>query len=243
MTLETWTQLITGSPAIGLGSYGDTVDPQCAGESYSIAKADFRRDWYRFEVREGEAADYDNPASVNRAEFECDTRWSFNTDYWISYAFCMRPGDTILTGWSLFGQLHHSPDAGEDGFSPPFAIEYNTSTGNLEIVRRTSTQNPLVTAPTRVVAATIPFQRGRVYHILQQHNINPTGTGKHNVWFDGSQVLSYSGHTGYVDAVGPYWKMGIYREASTETLVVDYANFEMTTASLDARRTSPLVVG
>ena len=239
--LETWTSKITGSQNVGLGAY--SADPQCAGESYSIEKADFRKDSWRFEVRAGEAASYDTPSSVNRTEFELAARMSFNTDYWLSYAFCMRPGDTILTGWSLFGQLHHEPDAGEDGFSPPFAVEYNTSTGNLELIRRTSTQNPLVTAPTRVVAATIPFQRGRFYNIVQQHNINPTGTGKHNVWFDGSQVLSYSGATGYVDAVGPYWKMGIYREASTETIIAEYANFEYGTASLSARQSAPLVIG
>lgn len=239
--LETWSPVITGSPSIGLGGY--TADPQCVGLPYSIQKADFRKDSWRFEVREGEAADYDTPTSVNRSEFELAARMSFNTDYWLSHSFCIRPGDTILTGWSLFGQLHHEPDDGEDGFSPPFAIEYNTSTGNLELVRRTSSQNPLVTAPTRVVAATIPFQRGRWYNFVQQHNINPTGSGKHNVWVDGSQVLSYSGNTGYVDAVGPYWKMGIYREASTETLIAEYANFEYGTASLSARVSAPLIIG
>ena len=41
-----------------------------------------------------------------------------------------------------------------------------------------------------------------------------------NVWWNGRQVVRYSGPVGYNDDFGPYFKFGLYRDDSAKTYVV-----------------------
>src|SRR6202007_3174590 len=57
---------------------------------------------------------------------------------------------------------------------------------------------------------------------------NPTGMGAVDATVNGVAVSHYRGELGYNDAIGPYWKMGIYRAAMSNTLAVDYDNVTIT---------------
>ncbi|HEY8381868.1 MAG TPA: hypothetical protein VIL09_06950, partial [Microvirga sp.] len=53
------------------------------------------------------------------------------------------------------------------------------------------------------------------------------GQGVLKVWRDGAELVSYAGPLGYNDQIGPYWKNGIYREASPETMAVAFSDFTL----------------
>ncbi|HEY8380524.1 MAG TPA: hypothetical protein VIL09_00090, partial [Microvirga sp.] len=58
------------------------------------------------------------------------------------------------------------------------------------------------------------------------------GQGVLKVWRDGAELVSYAGPLGYNDQIGPYWKNGIYREASPETMAAQYRDLTVTPGKL-----------
>ena len=44
-----------------------------------------------------------------------------------------------------------------------------------------------------------------------------------NIWWNGRQIVRYSGPVGYHDDFGPYFKFGLYRDDSDQTYVAYFS--------------------
>lgn len=212
---------------------------QATGKSYSIQEATSAPPLqHRFEVRSGDTWSKDR--YVNRAEFQSLTKHPFGEDVWFSYAMRIKAGAPV-TKWNVLGQFHNTPDAGEPGLSPPFAINFIPGE-KLRFLRR---YNPyeVDSSPTVSTMLTKAVARDRWYRIVGRITFGWNDDGAVNIWMDGSKVIGLSNtNIGYNDEVGPYWKFGIYRAQVSETLAVEYANMELGSGSLLNRVTSPLPI-
>jgi hypothetical protein len=101
---------------------------------------------------------------------------------------------------------------------------------------------PAIPAGYHVAYSLDPIQRGVWYNAVIQFKAGHSGVGTiFNAWLNGVQVADYDNiPLGLADSVGHYWKFGIYRKASGDTLTVRYANVEVGSASLAARVDNPL---
>jgi hypothetical protein len=180
----------------------------------------------RFEVRRGDRADWDRSHNhqAERAEISgFKSKERTNSDLWFSMDLMVEGGETISSRWVVLGQLHPSEDPGQVGPSPAWAQEFNAG-DVFRIVIRTKAETPLRSSPAPLVLFTDPaFRRGRIYHLVYRLRYSITDGGL-DAWRDGLQIVHYSGPLGYINAEGPYFKFGIYREPAAETLIVHYRN-------------------
>ena len=240
------------SPAAWAGDYGalslaDYGRDNFAGHDWSTQKdptksyaiqedLGFTPRRHRFEVRTDDI--WNGQAYINRAEFSYVGRHAPGTVIWFSYAMRIGAGPPV-TNWNVLGQFHHTPDDGEAGISPPFAINFVPGE-KLKFIRR---YNPLALDSQPMVSTmqTRRIERERWYRLVGRVRFGWQGDGSVRIWMDGTKIIGL-GHTdiGYNDAQGPYWKFGIYRRKVPETLVVEYANFEYGESSLLHRVASPL---
>jgi hypothetical protein len=203
---------------------------QNAGETYSYKQTG---EVYRFEVHSGDQWRAQDGAK-ERSEISAKQTLAFDKTYTMSYDFMVEPGQKNTAQWLNIGQFHGTPDAGDYGsLGPVFAIQLNGE--RMQLITRTDPDrisegrpedNVLYTDSTDIV-------RGQWYHLDIQIRFDPDGKGLIDVTRDGKLLAHYEGGVGYNDATGPYWKMGIYREASPETLAVDYRNFNLVEDAID----------
>ncbi|HEY8380597.1 MAG TPA: heparin lyase I family protein [Microvirga sp.] len=187
----------------------------------------------RFEVRSGDNWAYDGSAR-ERSEIASYKKFAYNQTYTVQYKFMVEPGAVNTADWLLIGQVHQTEDPGEMGVSPPVAIEMTGD--HMRVVARDTTQAMTTTWPNTKTLWTdaAPLQRGQWYDLKLEFKFDPYGAGMLNVWRDGSQVVQYNGPLGYNDKIGPYWKHGVYREASPETFAINYADFSLVTGTTAA---------
>lgn len=212
---------------------------RASGKAYAIQEAaGISPPQHRFEVRSGDI--WNNSRYVNRSEFQSLTKHPFGQDVWFSYAMRIKGGAPV-TKWNVLGQFHGTPDDGEPGLSPPFAVNFIPGE-KLRFIRRYNARR-IDAAPTTSVMLTKAVSRDRWYRIVGRITFGWNNDGAINIWLDGAKIIGLSNtNIGYNDAVGPYWKFGIYRAAVPETLVVEYANMELGSASLLNRVSSPLPI-
>lgn len=191
---------------------------------------------FRFELAPGDiCVAIDGPAArVERSELSCFTKLAFGVPYVVSYALTMFDtgiADPASAGWVVMGQLHQTEDKVDAPASPIFAREV-TPQRHRAYNRRTSAQNPLLVSPPSSYFMIDRTPRwGVTIAVREEHCIDPVGSGYHRVYHDDVLVASYAGPTGYVDAVGPYYKFGIYRAAdASHTLIVEVADFTLVAA-------------
>jgi hypothetical protein len=80
-----------------------------------------------------------------------------------------------------------------------------------------------------------PIVRGHTYQMDLQMKMDPTGnTGFVNVWRDGVEIASYHGQVGSAVGSQYYWKEGIYRGGSSQTMTADFSNTQISTGSAPA---------
>jgi len=199
---------------------------------------------HRFEVRNGDF--WVNDSNVrNRAEFQCLTRYEPGRDVWFSYAIRIRKG-TPVTKWNVIGQFHATPDSSDGNASPPFAIELNPDSAGgeaMRFVRRFDPQPTTSVSPQPIVMHKRAFARDHWYHIVGRVVFGWRDDAAVDLWMDGAKIISLANtNVGYNDLKGPYWKFGVYRAATAETLIVDYANMEIGVTSLLSRVGSPLPI-
>jgi hypothetical protein len=220
-------------------SNGVTYDNHSAQQSWSVQRDEANT--FRFEVRPGDVWTLSDSAAKERAELSQRAVLDPAADIWVSHALRVEPGGTYPGGFVVLGQFHNSPDPNELSPSPLFA--YTFDGGVLRVDLRTSTENPLVANPPPIIVYTdAAFPVGRWVRFVAQLRVDPAGSGFVKVWRDGAQIVNYSGPLGYVDAAGPYWKFGIYRAATSGTMVVRYANVEVSASSLSPRISNPCAI-
>jgi hypothetical protein len=204
-----------------------TVQEQSAGQPWSIRRS---YDKYRFEVRRGErrqkASERDRP--IERSEIQLQQRLRFGVDYAVSYDFRVEPGPPNASAWVNIGQIHATEDAQDaKGLGPLFAVQLAGE--RMRLVARTDAQRVSVARPRDLwlYRDDADLVRGRWYRMDINLRIAPLGGGRLTVRRDGRELVSYTGPLGYNDALGPYWKLGIYRSTSPEPLAVEFRRFTL----------------
>lgn len=200
-----------------------TYELQNAGRGWSITNSGENM---RFEVRSGDKWNYDSTGK-ERSEIASYNKLANDQYYTISYKFMIEPGATNTAAWLLMGQIHQTEDAQDKGVSPPFAIQLAGE--RMQIVVRSDPNAVTVTNPgtTVIYEDTANIQRGAWYDMDIQIEFDPKGEGHVNIWRNGAKIAEYTGPLGYVDAVGPYWKNGIYRASAAEQIAINYTGVDV----------------
>ncbi|WP_395672242.1 heparin lyase I family protein [Phenylobacterium sp.] len=196
-----------------------------SGDAWSFKQTD---DVYRFEVRSGDQW-RERDGTKERSEISAKETLNFDHTYTLTYDFMIEPGQKITSDWLNIGQFHGSPDVGDYGsLGPVFATQMRGE--QMRFITRTDPDRITESRPEDNVLYTdsAAIVRGHWYQMKIDIRFDADGQGLIKVWRDGDLLVNYTGGVGYNDAVGPYWKMGIYREASPETLAINYRNFDIT---------------
>lgn len=202
---------------------------------------------HRFEVRSGDhwgqdVIDDGGTTTRERSELsDSSPRLPMMTDIWVAYDIYIEPGPVSTASFVCLGQLHSTPDGSEDkAASPPWVIALDGPDLNLYI----RTKAELVATGSGIptiypVCPNVP--RGRWHRLVSRLNYdwNVGGNGGVQLWFNGTKIVDAASPLGYNDAIGPWFKFGVYRGPATETLAVLYNNIDVSLSSLVGRVTSP----
>ncbi len=197
----------------------DPDDIDVNGLSYSVQNAG--RPWslqspepgvLRFELRPGDVWRGDTPIK-ERTEIAGATKYAPGDTIKLRYVFRVEPGPENTSEWLHIGQFHDV-----DELSPAqFAVELIGE--HLAIHLRAKMPD----GSNKDWFAFIddePIIRGNHYTLEAELNMPDGPTGSVDVWLDGEHIVDYTGMIGYGSSV--YWKQGIYRASSPETLIVEY---------------------
>lgn len=177
----------------------------------------------RFELRKGErwSKDVRTRHMTERNELSDFVRQPTDEDIWLSFRMMIEPGPPSSARWMDFGQLHNTPDAGENDISQIFT--HGLEKGDRYFIKvRGSPADPLLKSPPGAeIFIDDHFRRGHVYDYVVRLRLDPFGKGIAQVWRDGRAIADYEGPLGYVDRFGPYFKYGLYRSIAPagETMV------------------------
>lgn len=184
----------------------------------------------RFELRQGECyADLFGKTSfraeVNTRGFPplgSTNRYAFSL--LLPHDFPVEENRLVLVQW-------HGADKkylGEPSRSPALAFRY--SRGKFSITSRHSTDRIVRdpgAVPSRVLFETDQFALGTWHDFIVQAKWSCQHDGRVDVWWNGHQVVQYSGPVGYNDDFGPYFKFGLYRDDSAMTYVAYFSQVKM----------------
>lgn len=197
----------------------------------------------RFEVHASDNWKKDVGKGRNRAELKAKDTVPFGQDVWFSYQMKIDASGPLTARYCILGQFHQTGDPWDASVSPPFAINLLPN-NRLRFVKRYSTDRVTSSTIDTVMYESAPIERGRWVRVVGHIVFGWQGNGAVQMWLDGRQVVDLPRTSiGYNDVLGPYWKFGIYRAQSPETLSVEYANMEIGSASLLGRVSQPLPIG
>lgn len=166
----------------------------------------------RFEVRAGDVAPID-PGTKERSEIQGATNFNASQPVRVTYNFTIDPSSAANSAaWMVIGQFHQTA---ADGNSPPFAIELVGQKMAVNIAQP-GADNYIWTDASNVVY-------GHTYQIQIDATFHAT-SGKLVVTRDGIVVVNYTGPLGWGAMGQIYWKEGIYRAATTGTMIATYDN-------------------
>jgi Ca2+-binding RTX toxin-like protein len=200
----------------GITIDGDTYTAQNCDRPWSIATA--AADTIRFEVRSGDQWLQD-PGQKERSEIRGERVYADGDTIDVNYSFMIENGTANTADWAVLGQFH----ADDNYMSPPFAVELIGE--RMAIVIRYRLPGDDADTKLELYVDTKDIERGHYYDIEIAVNFDLDGKGLLDVFRDGEQIVDYAGPIGY--GYGVYWKHGIYREESDETLVVSYKEFSL----------------
>jgi hypothetical protein len=240
---------IGSAQAVAMG-YGG-VGVHSAGKTWSIQTAAQYRDYERYEVRSGDFWSGDSLNDRNRAEFTHPDRFPFNTDVWLGFWQLFEAGTPLspdpnnpVSSFFAIGQFHAEPDVGDISTSPPLSFNVDVVTQKWQLWTRFSTPPTQVSNPGYTVRySDEEFERGVWYYNLLRVQFHWTN-GQLQFWRGrrGQPVQEVVNlpvvPVGYNDALGPYFKHGIYRHLSDDTHVVRYSGIELGLTSLASRVSS-----
>jgi hypothetical protein len=197
-----------------------------AGRPWSVVRSG---DVFRFQVRQGERrlkpSERDRP--IERSEIALRNRLQNGATYKVSYDFMVAPGPPNAAAWVNIGQIHGTEDADDDmKRGPLLAVQLHGE--RLQISARADPNRKSVGRhDVWRYRDQADLVRGRWYRMDMALRMDPQGAGRLVVWRDGAKVVDYAGPFGFNDAVGPYWKLGIYRRTSPEPLTVSFRRFRL----------------
>lgn len=213
---------------------------QSPGRPWSI-RVSPSSNYSRFELRAGDRWPNDVvnfPDGRQRAMIRTETRFDATADLWISFSF--RWSGQIPWEWGSMMSLHSDHEASETAPKPgPFGI--SLAGGRLALVTRADARATTTSRLDGVERFSMPHPTAGEWHdVVLNMRLDPWGNGRLTFWLNGVQRYA-SGPipVGYNDARGPYAKFGLYRGRSDLTTVMEFANVEVGTQSLQTRVTAP----
>ncbi len=204
----------------GLDFYVENADKSYSLTSPSAGVA-------RFQLGSGDRWSYD-PSIKNRSEISGLTNYAIGKQVNVSYGMKIEPGAANTASWLVLGQFHATENYLP--YSPPFEIHMDGGEKmgiavNYLLSNGAQAYKNLWTDSANVV-------RGHTYQMQIQATFDQgTGKGHLLVIRDGVTLVNYTGPMGFAGMSGVYWKEGIYREASSTTMAVDYSNLKITTGA------------
>ena len=207
---------------------------QSPGKDYSVRPvSDVRRreeNSLRFELRRGECfADLFGKTSF-RSEVNARDFAAFGATNWYEFSLFL-PADFPIENNRLVLAQWHGADKkylGEAARSPALAFRY--SGGRLRITICHSPDR-IVRRPSSVPLQTLfesdQFALGTWHDFVVQAKWSCQHDGCVNVWWNGRQVVSYSGPVGYNDDFGPYFKFGIYRDDAERSYIAYFSRVKV----------------
>jgi hypothetical protein len=187
-----------------------------------------RGDLARFEVRPGDSMPGDGKVK-ERSEIATSQKMKPGRPYDITFSLMIEPGPKNTAGWMTLAQIQSTPDPGEAGHSPPFAIEMVGE--RMRIITRDdpgAVAGRETTTYTDHYTDTQDIKRGHWYRFHIRAQFDSPGNGLLQVTRDGDMLVHYRGAMGFNDLVGPYWKEGVYRESSREPFAANYKGLKIT---------------
>lgn len=182
----------------------------------------------RFEVRPGDHWSTDG-SGKERSELYYPQKFDLRRTYDLGFALMVERGPGNTASWLTLAQLQSTFDPQEPGHSPPFAIELRGE--KMRIISRDSAAkiaSPKDTSYRFHFEDRQSIKRGRWYRMKLRVRFDPGQDGLLQVWRDGRQIVDYKGPIGFEDAVGPYLKLGVYRDVGPkETLAVRFRDLKM----------------
>ncbi len=195
---------------------GTLYSIQTANKPHSLTAPD--RNTLRFEVASGDNWGHDSER-YERAEIAGPV-YPAGEMLTVTFDLMIEPGEPSEAEWLLLGQFH----ADDPDTPPPFAIEFE---GNEMKVRARFMRDGEI-EDIRLYRDSEDIERGRYYRmkIRAYFPKDKNDTGVVRVWRDGTQIVDYDGPLGY--GYGAYWKAGIYRRQTSETIAANYRDLFVT---------------
>lgn len=132
-----------------------------------------------------------------------------NAERWYVWEMFL-PADFSPTVELCVMQVHDSPDGGESPVKfPNFAMYVQGDYLHCRVPLNTPSE---ATSTSRIpVGSGVPVVRGRWVECALHTNWSTASDGFLEAWYDGQVIArEWSRPAGYADAVGPYWKLGLY---------------------------------
>jgi hypothetical protein len=152
----------------------------------------------------------------------------FHTDLWYAFRTFIPEAWPNQDVRCLIAQWHawHDWAWGEALRSPVLGIEYRDSAFLIRLCHsdvKIQTDNSSRSNNKTVLYISDEYAQKGVWHdFVVNVRWSPQEDGYLNVWIDDHQVVRYRGPIGYKDALGPYFKMGIYRDDVPDTFVLHH---------------------
>lgn len=215
-----------------------TTDPKNSAETGPLRPQNVGQPWSftrqggtdRFEVRSGDHLPGDGSVK-ERSEAYSTRKLAVRTLYEISFEVMVVPGGSNTATWMTLAQLQSTFDKGENGHSPPFALEMVGE--RMRIVsradpRRISRKNDFTF--TKQYQDTANIRRGKWYRFRMLVKFDPSGGGSLAVWRDGVRLVDYHGALGFDDVEGAYFKQGVYRASAPEAFAARFRRLSICAA-------------
>ena len=184
----------------------------------------------RFELRKGEHySDLFGKTSF-RSEVNARDFPPIGSARWYAFSLLIPDDFPIEDNRLVLAQWHGADKKylGEARRSPSMAFRY--SKGSLCITIRHGADR-IVRNAQAVLSKTLfqanQFPQNAWNDFIIQARWSCKSDGFANIWWNGRQVVRYSGPLGYNDDFGPYFKFGLYRDDSDQTYVVLFKHVRM----------------
>jgi len=193
------------------GNLGEWRDGgHCCSYSTQVVTSPVRNGEYavRAEVRDGDIPQPNTMGGNERSEIMLNgpnnqDKIPYSTDVWQGFSVYIDPSYQPNGSYrfNIIAQWHTSTG----GHSPILSLQYIYG-GDFYIGIRSKE------GPSRDIKIGTP-EKGKWYDFIfnTRFDYHLPGSGYVRVWMNGSRVLNYSGPVGYDYDIGPYLKMGIYR--------------------------------
>ena len=157
-------------------------------------------------------------------------------EYWYGFSIFLPEGFVVNNDWEILAQWHGYPDKniGETWRNPVMAL--NSDEGIWSVTVRWDSKKNTFESGERVYDGTKLFEFGPyetgvwtdwVFHVKWSYESD----GLLEIWKNGVKVVDRDGPNCFNDALGPYFKMGIYAGDVPSTRIVYHDEFRMADAN------------